>query len=285
MLRLLPSSHDNRKSMVIYHSCMKHSTSVVIVTCKRTEHGYISLTYETCSVSCLRLMTTVRAWLYIIHVWTMLCQLSSSKNIGQSMIIYHSCMKHALSAAIVPWQRTEHGYSSEGMLYAPSVVILSWQRSEHGYITFIVSKVAKITILRIGKIRALNESAGRLFRAATPVMSDSCSFRCHSFLTTDRACLYIPKVLIMHRHLSSSHYNGQSRVIYPSIMKHAPPVIIVLWQRSEHGNISLVYETCSISCHRLMTTVRAWLFLAKEWIMLHQLLSSQDNCQSMVIYP
>ena len=30
-----------------------------------------------------------------------------------------------------------------------------------------VSKVAKITILRIGKIRALNESAGRLFRAAT----------------------------------------------------------------------------------------------------------------------
>ena len=30
-----------------------------------------------------------------------------------------------------------------------------------------VSKGAEITILRIGKIRALNESAGRLFRAAT----------------------------------------------------------------------------------------------------------------------
>ena len=35
------------------------------------------------------------------------------------------------------------------------------------YLIIKVSKDAKITILRIGKIRALNESAGRLFRAAT----------------------------------------------------------------------------------------------------------------------
>ena len=36
-------------------------------------------------------------------------------------------------------------------------------------------------------------------------------------------------------------------------MKHAPPVVIVLLQRSEHGNISFIFETCSVSCHRLMT--------------------------------
>ena len=31
----------------------------------------------------------------------MLCQLSSSHDNGQSMVIYHLCMKHALSVVIV----------------------------------------------------------------------------------------------------------------------------------------------------------------------------------------
>ena len=63
--------------------------------------------------------------------------------------------------------------------------------------------------------------------------------------------------------LSSPHDNGQSMVIHPLGMKHAPLVVIASLQRSEHGYSSLRYETCSGSCHRLMTTVRAWLFIPK----------------------
>ena len=77
MLRQLLSSHDNGQSMVIYHSCMKHAPSVVIVSCQRSEHDYSSLRLN------------------------MLCQLSSSHDNGQSMVIYHLCMKHALTVVIV----------------------------------------------------------------------------------------------------------------------------------------------------------------------------------------
>ena len=67
----------------------------------------------------------------------------------------------------------------------------------------------------------------------------------------------------MLRQLLSSHDNGQSMVLYPLGMKHAPTVVIVKRQRSEHGYSFLRYETCSVSCHRLMTTVRAWLYIPK----------------------
>ena len=67
----------------------------------------------------------------------------------------------------------------------------------------------------------------------------------------------------MLRQLLLSSDNGQSMVIYPLGMNHAPSVVIVSLQRSEHGIISLRYETCSVSCHRLMTTVRAWVFISK----------------------
>ena len=46
-------------------------------------------------------------------------------------------------------------------------------------------------------------------------------------------------------------------------MNHGPSVDIVSWQRSEHGKK----------------------YIPKVWTMLRQLLSSHDNCQSMVIYP
>ena len=88
MLRQLLSSHDNGQSMVIYHSCMNRAPSVVIVSCQRSESGYISFMYEICSVSCDRFVTTVRAWLYLIQVRTMLRQLLSSSDNGQSMVIY-----------------------------------------------------------------------------------------------------------------------------------------------------------------------------------------------------
>ena len=159
MIRQLSSWHVNGQSMVIYLLGIKHTPSVVIVTCQRSEHGYSSLSYETCSVSCHRDMITVRTWLFISKVWNMLHQLSS------------------------------------------------W------------------------------------------------------------------------------HENGQSMVIHPLSMKHVPLAVIVTWQRSEHGYSSLRYETCSDSCLRLMTTVRAWLFIPKAWNMLRQLSSWHDNGQSMVIHP
>ena len=173
-------------------------------------------------------MTTVGAWLFISKVWNLLWQLSSSHDNGQSMVIH-----------------------PEGMKHAPTVVIMTWQRWEHGF-----------SFLRY----------------------ETCSVSCHRLLTTVKSWLFISKVWNMLRQLSLSHDNGQSMFIHPEGMKHAPTVEIVSWQRSEHGYSSLRYETCSDSCHRDMTTVRAWLFISKVWNMLRQLTSSHDNGQSMVIH-
>ena len=204
MLRQLSLSHANGRSKVIHPLRMKHAPSVVIVSWQRSEHGYISLKYETWSV-------------------------------------------------IGSWQRSEHGEISlkYSMKHAPSDFIVSWQRSEHGYIL---------------------------------LMNETCSVRCLCLITTDRAWLYIPKVWNMLGQLSSSRDNVHSMVIYPYsinhatsvviisrqrsehgnislIYKNAPSVVIVTWQRSEHSNISLMCETSSVSCHQLMTTVRAWQYI------------------------
>ena len=207
---------------------MNLAPSVVIVSWQRSEHGNISLRYEPCSVSCYCLVTTVRAWLFISKIWNMLRQLSSSHDNDQSMVIH-----------------------PEGMKHAPTVVIVTWQRSEHGF-----------SFLRY----------------------ETWSVSCHRLMTTVRAWLFISKVWNMLKQLSSSHDNGQSMVIHPEGMKHAPTVDIVSWQRSENGYSSLRYETCSDSCHRDMTTVRAWLFISKVWKMLRQLSSWHDNGQNMVIH-
>ena len=138
------------------------------------------------------------------------------------------------------------------MKHAPTVVIVTWQRSEHFY---------------------------------SSLRYETCSDSCHRDMTTVRTWLFIPKVWNMPRQLSSSHDNGQSMVIHPLGMKHAPLVVIVTWQRSEHGYSSLRYETCSVSCHRLMTTVRAWLFNPKVWNMLGQLSSPRDKVRAWLFIP
>ena len=63
MLRQLSSSHDNGESMVIYHISLK-----------------------TCPASCLCLMTTDKAWLYIPKILIMPHKLTSSHDNGKSMI-------------------------------------------------------------------------------------------------------------------------------------------------------------------------------------------------------
>ena len=122
----------------------------------------------------------------------------------------------------------------------------------------------------------------------------------------NRAWLLIPKEWPKLFQLSSSHDNGQSMVIPPSGMKHAPLVFFVFWQRSKHDDTLLRYEACSVICHIsrqpsehrswflrhktspvscqcLMTMERAWLLIFKIWNMLCQLSSSHDNDQSTVI--
>ena len=178
MLRQLLSSHDNCQGLVIYPYNINHAPSVVIVSWQRAEHGNISLRCKPCSVSCHHLVTTVRAWLYIPKVWTMLRQLLSSSDNGQSMDI---------SLRYEPW-----------------------------------------------------------------------SVSCYRLMTTVRAWLFIPKVWTMLRQLLSSSDNGQTMVIYLWGMNHPPSVVIIYWHLSEHGNISLRYEPCSVTCYRLVTTVRAW---------------------------
>ena len=161
-------------------------------------------------------------------------------------------MKHALSVVIVSWQRSEHGYSSLR------------------YETCSVSCHRLMTTVRIGYLSLRYET---------------CMDSCHRDMTTVRAWLFISTVWNMPRQLSSSHDNGQSMFIHPLGMKHARSVVIASWQRSEHGYKSLRYETCSVSCYRLMTTVRAKLFIPKVCYLLRQLSSSHDNGQSMVIHP
>ena len=61
-------SHDNVQSIVNHTLCTKHALSVVIVPEQRSEHGHVFLKYESCSVSCHRLMPTVRASICVPRV-------------------------------------------------------------------------------------------------------------------------------------------------------------------------------------------------------------------------
>ena len=212
--------HHNGQSMVRYPKGMNHASSVVIVSCQRSTHGYSSKMYETCSFSRHRCLTTDRAWLYIPKVWTMLIQWSSSLDDGQSMVIYHSCMKHAPSVAIVQWQRTEHGYISRRYE--------SCSTSCHRLMTTV--------------------RAWLFFHKVWKMLRQS-----SSWLDNGQSMEYIIHVWNMLRQFSSSHDNGQSIVIHTLGTNHAPSIVIISWQRSEHSNISFMWGICSVSCHRLMT--------------------------------
>ena len=160
---------------------MKHAPTVVIVTWQRSEHGYSSLRYETCSVSCHRDMTTVNAWLFIL--------------LG---------MKHAPSVVIVTWQRSEHGNTS--LIYETYSVsfIVTWQRSEHGYSSL------RYETCPVSCNRDMTTVRAWLFIHKVWNMLVSC----HRDMTTVRAWLFISKVWNMLRQLSSWHDNGQSMVIH-----------------------------------------------------------------------
>ena len=115
-----------------------------------------------------------------------------------------------------------------------------------------------------------------------------------SFMTTVRALLKIPKVGNMFRHLSSPDDNGQSMVTTPPDMKQALPILVIPKVRNILSELSSPYdngqsmikpvrfETCSVSCHHLMATVRAcWYHLNMEHA--PSVSSSRDIGQSMLI--
>ena len=89
-----------------------------------------------------------------------------------------------------------------------------------------------------------------------PLKNESCFVSCHHLMTTARARLFISKVWNMLRQLSSSHFNGQSMVIYHISLKTCPPSCLHLMTTDKHGYTSQKYESCPTSCLRLMTTVR-----------------------------
>ena len=227
-------------------SCHHHMTTVRV--------WLYPLKNESCSVSCHHLMTTARARLFISKVWNMLGQLSSSHDNGESMVIYH--IHVSLKTCLASCLRLMT--TDKAWLYIPKIWIMPH------------------------KLSSSHDNGKSMI---TPPQVKSCSVSCHHLMTTVRAWLFFSKVCNMLCQVSSSYDNDQSMEIYHSCMKHAPSVAIVLWQWSEHGNRSLRYQSCSVSCHRLMTTDRAWLYIPKVWNLLCQLSMSHHNVQSMVIYP
>ena len=160
-----------------------------------------------------------------------------------------------------------------------------------------------------------------------------CSISCIHPMKTNRTCSLIANVWNKLHQLSSTYDNGQSMVIHPQVwnmlyqlsstydnwqrmvinplgMKHAPWVVIISWQRSEHGDTPPRYErheACTVSCHIFMATDRAWWYpsgmkyarsvviiswqrsehgdTSQVWNMLRQLSPSHDNGKNMVIPP
>ena len=99
-----------------------------------------------------------------------------------------------------------------------------------------------------------------------------CSVRCHETKTTDGACFIHGYYITMLCPLSWDDDNWRACFIHEWYTS-------MLWPY-----ISSLYETCSVSYHRLMTMDRARSYIPKVWIMLHPLSSCHDNGQSMDIY-
>ena len=152
----------------LHPSSMSHALSVAIISWQRSEHGYFSLRYVTCSVRSHHLMKTVRAWKYATHVWNMLM----------------------LMTTVRAW------------LFISKV----WNMLPH----------------------------------------------CLRLMDMVRAYIYIPMVWNMLRQLSSSHENGHSMTIYNSCRKHAPSVVIVSIHRPEYD-----YTPLSIS-HAPSVAIISW---------------------------
>ena len=132
--------------------------------------------------------------IYIPMVWKILCQLSSSHDNSQSRVIYHSCKKHAPSVVIITWQRSEYDYTLSRMSHALSVAIISWQRPEHGYSSLGMKYAPSVVIVSWQRWEHGNIS----------------------YIFKNMPCK-----------LSSPHDNGQSMVIHPKDMNHAPQVVFI----------------------------------------------------------
>ena len=165
-------------------------------------------------------MTMDRAWLLIFKIWNMLCQLSSSHDNDQSMVI------------------------SPYMNYAPSVVIISWQWSSHGFLYL--------------RHETCSDGCHRLITTLRAWWYPHKVWNMLLHLSSSKAMVtawsFIPKVWTMLLQLSSSYGDNPLRYELfsvschhlmwtfrawwypPSGMKHATSVVIVSWQRSGYGD-------------------------------------------------
>ena len=105
---------------VIHYTCF----NIWFFSCISIQTIYIQLGYESCSVSCHRLMTTDRAWLFIHTIFNMLYQLSSSHNNDQSIYFQYSavndmsswiCIRYSICLSVLK----NVGLENLGFIHAP----------------------------------------------------------------------------------------------------------------------------------------------------------------------
>ena len=186
---------------------------------------------ETWSVSCHRLMTTVRAWWYTLSYKICPISLSSSHDNGQSMVINPFGKKHAPSVVIVSWQRSDRGDTRQEMKHALSVVIVPLQWTEHGFKSLrhetcsircnnLITTAEHVIPLRYEICTVKCHHLMTTVRARWyPLRYETCSVICHQFMKTVRALWYRLRNLNMLYQLSSSHVNGQSIVLIQKVRK------------------------------------------------------------------
>ena len=175
----------------------------------------------------------------------MLRQLSSSHDNAQSMVKYTSSIKHALSAVIVSWQRSED--------VEISLKYLKYEACSISFHRLMIKDRAWLFIQNICNMLCQLSSPNDIGQSKVipPQVSDmpdqlSSSELGNTSLRYELFCRF-----------SSSNDNGQSMMIPYQVR------VILCQLPSSHDNgrnlwYSLRYITCSVSCHRLMTVVREW---------------------------
>ena len=78
-----------------------------------------------------------------------------------------------------------------------------------------------------------------------------CSVRCHETMITDQA--WQGYISMPNRCDRTETTVGACFIL---VEYHHALTAVMRW--SEQGNVSFIYVTCSVSCHRLMTMVGAW---------------------------
>ena len=196
---------DNWRSMFHTLGMNNHALTVVMSRWQLTEHVSYLRDILPCSDCFHETMTTDGAWFIPYGYITMLWLLSRDDDNWRSTIHTKGIYYHALTVVMWRWLLTKH------VSYMNDILPCS-DRCDR-------------TMTTVGACFILEGYVIMLW----PLSWDDQSREMYHYLWN------------MLRQLSSSYDNGQSMLICHSSMKHAPSVVFALWQRKEHGNISLWY--------------------------------------------